>query len=89
MGKAMLTIQRGRDMLLPDLGFGQTQGERRGVYQLHTDTGQPLGTLVWTPRRPGLLLMKNVLPLVLVGLAISLLVIGAFARRLFSAFALP
>ncbi len=75
----------GRDMLLPDLGFGQPQGERRGAYQLRTDTGQPLGTLAWTPRRPGLLLMKNVLPLVLVGLAISLLVIGAFARRLFSA----
>jgi diguanylate cyclase (GGDEF)-like protein len=75
----------GRDMLLPDLSFGQPQGERRGDYQLHTDTGQPLGTLSWTPRRPGLLLMKTVLPLVLVGLAISLFVIGAFARRLFSA----
>ena len=75
----------GRDMLLPDLGFGQPQGERRGDYQLRTDTGQPLGTLTWTPRRPGLLLMKTVMPLVLVGLAISLLVIGAFARRLFSA----
>jgi diguanylate cyclase (GGDEF)-like protein len=75
----------GRDMLLPDLGYGQSGGERRGAYQLHTDTGQPLGTLAWTPRRPGLLLMKNVLPLVLVGLAISLLVIGAFTRRLFSA----
>src|SRR5437868_6935301 len=75
----------GRDMLLPDLGFGQPQGERRGAYQLRTDTGQPLGTLAWTPRRPGLLLMKTVLPLVLVGLAISLMVIGAFARRLFSA----
>jgi diguanylate cyclase (GGDEF)-like protein len=72
-------------MLLPDLSFGQPQGERRGDYQLHTDTGQPLGTLSWTPRRPGLLLMKTVLPLVLVGLAISLFVIGAFARRLFSA----
>ena len=75
----------GRDMLLPDLGFGQPGGDRRGVYDLHTDTGEPLGTLSWTPRRPGLLLMKNVLPLVLVGLAISLIVIGAFARRLFSA----
>jgi diguanylate cyclase (GGDEF)-like protein len=75
----------GRDMLLPDLGFGQPSGEKRGDYQLHTDTGQALGTLSWTPRRPGLLLMKNVLPLVLVGLAISLFVIGAFARRLFSA----
>ncbi len=75
----------GRDMLLPDLGFGQTSGERRGSYQLRTDTGEALGALAWTPRRPGLLLMKNVLPLVLVGLAISLLVIGAFARRLFSA----
>ena len=39
-------------------------------------TASPLGTLSWTPRRPGLLLMKNVLPLVLVGLAISI------ARRL-------
>jgi diguanylate cyclase (GGDEF)-like protein len=75
----------GRDMLLPDLGFGQPSGERRGDYQLKTDTGQPLGTLTWTPRRPGLLLMKNVLPLVLIGLAISLVVVGAFARRLFSA----
>jgi diguanylate cyclase (GGDEF)-like protein len=75
----------GRDMLLPDLGFGQPQGERRGTYQLHTDTGQPLGTLVWTPGRPGRWLMETVLPLVLVGLAISLFVIGAFARRLFSA----
>ena len=75
----------GRDMLLPDLGFGQPSGERRGAYPLHTDTGQPLGTLSWTPPRPGLLLMKNVLPLVLVALAISLLVIGFFARRLLSA----
>src|SRR6218665_3334733 len=75
----------GRDMLLPDLGFGRPSGERRGDYQLKTDTGQALGTLTWTPRRPGQLLMKNVLPLVLAGLAISLLVIGAFARRLFSA----
>jgi diguanylate cyclase (GGDEF)-like protein len=75
----------GRDMLLPDLGFGQPAGERRGAYALRSDTGDPLGTLAWTPRRPGLLLMKNVLPLVLVGLAISLFVIGAFARRLFSA----
>jgi diguanylate cyclase (GGDEF)-like protein len=75
----------GRDMLLPDLGFGQPGGERRGSYALHTDAGHPLGTLAWTPRRPGLLMMKTVLPLVLVGLAISLMVIGAFARRLFSA----
>jgi len=75
----------GRDMLLPDLGFGRPGGERRGSYELKTDNGVGLGTLAWTPRRPGLLLMKNVLPLVLVGLAISLLVVGAFARRLFSA----
>ena len=75
----------GRSVLLPDLGFGQPSGERRGQYLLHTDTGQPLGSLAWTPKRPGLLLMKNVLPLVLIGLAISLFVIGAFARRLLSA----
>jgi diguanylate cyclase (GGDEF)-like protein len=75
----------GRDILLPDLGFGQPQGERRATYQLRTDTGQPLGTLVWTPGRPGRWLIETVLPLVLVGLAISLFVIGAFARRLFSA----
>jgi diguanylate cyclase (GGDEF)-like protein len=75
----------GRDMLLPDLGFARPSGERRGVFALRTDTGQPLATLSWTPRRPGLLLMKNVLPLVLIGLAISIVVVSALARRLFSA----
>ncbi|HKR23782.1 MAG TPA: bifunctional diguanylate cyclase/phosphodiesterase [Allosphingosinicella sp.] len=75
----------GRDMLLPDLGFAAPGGERRGSFALRTDGGQPLGTLSWTPRRPGLLLMGNVLPLVLVGLALSILVVSALARRLFSA----
>jgi diguanylate cyclase (GGDEF)-like protein len=75
----------GRDMLLPDLGFGRPGGERRGGFSLHSDDGRPLGTLAWTPRRPGLLLMKNVLPLVLIGLAISALIVSALARRLFSA----
>jgi diguanylate cyclase (GGDEF)-like protein len=75
----------GRDMLLPDLGFARPGGERRGTFALKTDTGQPLASLSWTPRRPGLLLMKNVLPLVLVGLAISILIVSALARRLFSA----
>jgi diguanylate cyclase (GGDEF)-like protein len=74
----------GRDMLLPDLGFGQPAGERRGAYALHTDNGRPLGTLSWTPRRPGLLLMKNVLPLVLVVLAVAVLFISVLARRLFA-----
>ena len=32
---------------------------------------------LWTPRRPGLLLMKNVLPLVLVGLVISMIIVSA------------
>jgi diguanylate cyclase (GGDEF)-like protein len=75
----------GRDMLLPDLGFGSPAGERRGGYTLKTDDGRPLGTLAWTPRRPGLLLLKNVLPLVLVGLAICIVIVSALARRLFSA----
>jgi len=75
----------GRDMLLPDLGFAPPNGERHGSFALRTDDGRPLGTLSWTPRRPGLLLMKNVLPLVLVGLALSVLVVSALARRLFSA----
>ncbi|HVQ08494.1 MAG TPA: EAL domain-containing protein [Allosphingosinicella sp.] len=75
----------GRDMLLPDLGFGSPSGERRGGYSLKTDDGRPLGTLAWTPRRPGLLLLKNVLPLVLVGLAICIVIVSALARRLFSA----
>jgi len=75
----------GRDMLLPDLGFARPGGERRGTFSLKTDTGQPLAALSWTPRRPGLLLMKNVLPLVLIGLAISILIVSALARRLFSA----
>jgi diguanylate cyclase (GGDEF)-like protein len=75
----------GRDMLLPDLGFARPSGERRGAFALRTDTGQPLATLSWTPRRPGLLLMKNVLPLVLIGLAISIVIVSALARRLFSA----
>ncbi len=75
----------GRDMLLPDLGFAHAGGERRGTFALKTDTGRRLGTLAWTPRRPGLLLMKNVLPLVLVGLAVSILFVSALARRLFSA----
>ena len=52
--------EAGRELLLPDLGYGQPSGERRGDYQLKTDTGQLLATLTWTPRRPGLLLMKNV-----------------------------
>ena len=75
----------GRDMLLPDLGFGSPSGERRGGYNLKTDDGRPLGTLAWTPRRPGLMLLKNVLPLVLVGLAICIIIVSALARRLFSA----
>jgi len=75
----------GRDMLLPDLGFGSPSGERRGSFALRTDTGSALGTLAWTPRRPGLLLMGNVLPLVLVGLALSILFGSALARRLLGA----
>ncbi|HYI49185.1 MAG TPA: EAL domain-containing protein [Allosphingosinicella sp.] len=75
----------GRDMLLPDLGFGSPSGERRGSYELKTDNGRPLGNLAWTPRRPGLMLLKNVLPLVLVGLALCVIIISALARRLFSA----
>ncbi|MEA3031974.1 MAG: hypothetical protein QOG13_3299 [Sphingomonadales bacterium] len=75
----------GRDMLLPDLGFGSPSGERRGSFALKTDRGSPLGTLAWTPRRPGLLLMGNVLPLVLIGLAVSILFVSALARRLVSA----
>jgi len=75
----------GRDMLLPDLGFGRPSGERRGSFALRTDNGVALGMLSWTPRRPGLLLMKNVLPLILIGLAISILVVSALARRLISA----
>ncbi|HEY5710274.1 MAG TPA: EAL domain-containing protein [Allosphingosinicella sp.] len=75
----------GRDMLLPDLGFGRPEGERRGSFILRTDSDRrPIGQLSWTPRRPGLLLIKNVLPLVLVGLAMALLVISALARRLLS-----
>jgi diguanylate cyclase (GGDEF)-like protein len=75
----------GRDMLLPDLGFGRPEGERRGSFILRSDNDhRPIGQLSWTPRRPGLLLMKNVLPLVLVGLAMALLVISALARRLLS-----
>jgi len=72
-------------MLLPDLGFAAPRGERRGSFALRTDDGRPLGTLSWTPRRPGLLLMRNVLPLVLVGLALAIMVVSALARRLFSA----
>jgi len=75
----------GRDMLLPDLGFARPGGERRGLFALKTDTGQALADLSWTPRRPGLLLMKNVLPLVLIGLAISIMIVSSLARRLFSA----
>ncbi|HYN45105.1 MAG TPA: bifunctional diguanylate cyclase/phosphodiesterase, partial [Allosphingosinicella sp.] len=76
----------GRDMLLPDLGFAAPGGERRGSFALKTDGGgRPLGMLSWTPRRPGLLLMRNVLPLVLVGLALAIMVVSALARRLFSA----
>jgi len=75
----------GRDMLLPDLGFRPAGGERSGVFTLRTDDGRPLGALSWTPRRPGLLLLKNVLPLVLIGLAISIVIVSALARRLFSA----
>ena len=49
----------GRDMLLPDLGFGQPRANGAAPISSTPTPAQPLGTLAWTPRRPGLLLMKS------------------------------
>ena len=76
----------GRDMLLPDLGLRRARAASGAAATRCAPTPvSALGTLSWTPRRPGLLLMKNVLPLVLIGLAISILIVSALGRRLFSA----
>ncbi len=75
----------GRDLLLPDLGFSLPHDVRGGDFQLKTDDNRMIGSLRWTPRRPGRILIRNVLPIVLVGLALSTLFGSAFSRRLVSA----
>ncbi len=76
--------EAGRDLLLGDLSYAMPGDLRRGTFQLHADDKSALGTLRWTPKRPGLLLLESVFPLILIGLAISTAVVSLLARRLFS-----
>lgn len=74
--------QASRELMLSDLGFAKTKDKRGARLALKSDDGHMIGSLGWTPRRPGVHLINKVLPIVLLGLACAILFFSALARRL-------
>jgi len=72
----------GRSILMPDLSFAKSNDKRSGAYTLKSDNGRVLGALRWTPRDPGLALIDQILPLILILLAVTAAMILALFRRL-------
>ncbi len=76
----------GREILMPDLSFGAKNDARLGIYALMTDDGKStLGTLRWTPKRPGNELVKTVLPYIFGALIVAGLIMGFLILRVMGA----
>ncbi|MFM2099002.1 MAG: Cyclic di-GMP phosphodiesterase Gmr [Pseudomonadota bacterium] len=61
----------GSEVLLSDISFATRDDDRLGSYRLHADNGDMLGSLRWTPKRPGTEMIENVLPLIAIALLIA------------------
>jgi diguanylate cyclase (GGDEF)-like protein len=76
----------GKSILIPDLSKQRGASSANAAFQLNADNGQPLGTLAWTPEKPGRQLLGDILPLVLmvlIAIAVSLTIL--FRRLIGSA----
>ena len=72
-----------RALLIPDLSLSQPQAAKGAFTQpFVTDSGAVAGTLSWTPRRPGKILLTLILPLVMLGLSATGYITALALRRL-------
>jgi diguanylate cyclase (GGDEF)-like protein len=79
----------GKSILMPDLSFAKPKDERQGRFNLVSDSGEALGSLVWTPRQPGRALFYNLMPLILIVLAATAgMIVYLFSKLVTSAHSL-
>ncbi len=75
----------GKSVLIPDLKIGRRSAVTTGAkatFALKSDTGEPFGTLNWSPPHPGAALIEDVLPLLLLIAGIVAASIVFLSRRL-------
>lgn len=73
----------GKSILMPDLSFSSAHDMRLGSYRLKTDQDVPIGRLGWTPKQPGVELIHQVLPLIVIVLIATAAAIAFLFKRLF------
>lgn len=72
----------GRSVLISDLSYDSSGAEGANSYRIRSDNNQPMGTLNWTPQKPGAGLVGDILPILLIVLAAVIICIGALFHRL-------
>jgi diguanylate cyclase (GGDEF)-like protein len=75
----------GKSILVPDLSKSRQKQSTDGAFQLNADNGVPLGTLSWTPEKPGRKLLGDILPLILSILLATAVSLVILFRRLIGA----